>query len=119
LEQAKLHLLDRVNNKPQPPADWSRPVPKVDNGYKKVWAILADFLSSATQQVFDYTRVHSDRSMMESALANVKIDIRTETIKKGSPHTLRLIKTQGAFERNLKDWKVDVALLEKVELYLK
>jgi hypothetical protein len=82
LEQAKLHLQERVNNKPQPSADWSRPIPKVDYGYKKVWAILADFLSSLTQQVSDYARVLSDRSTMESALLNVKIDIRTETIKR-------------------------------------
>ncbi len=51
---------------------------------------------------------------MESAIINVTIDLRTETIRKGSPHTLRLIKTQDAYERELAKWKTDVDLLKKV-----
>ena len=118
LEECKLYLQKSADNKPQPPADWSRPVPNSPS-YKKVWAILADFLSSPTQQVFDYARVQSDRSEMESALLNVTIDLKKETIKKGSPHTLRLTKTQDAYQRDLKKWEVDVALLGRLEDYLK
>ncbi len=52
---------------------------------------------------------------MESAICNATVDLRTETIKKGSPHTLRITKTQAAYERALKEWKRDVALLERLE----
>jgi|GEM_PF-1863166 len=38
-----------------------------------------------------------------------------ETIKKGRPYTLRLIKTQASFERALKDWEEDVALLKQLK----
>jgi hypothetical protein len=54
---------------------------------------------------------------MESEVRSVTIDLRLETIKKGSPHTLRLTKTQDAYERELAKWKIDVGLLEKVERF--
>jgi hypothetical protein len=109
----KADLVFRVDNKPQPPVDWSRLLPESPNHYHKIWAFLTDFLRSPTQQIFDYQKAQNERSEMESALRNVTIDIKTETIKKGSPHTLRLIKTQDAYERDLFKWKADVALLEK------
>jgi hypothetical protein len=114
----KQDLTSRVNNKPAPPADWSRPLPQSSGNYKKVWALLADFLQSPTQQVFDYRKPQAERSEMENAIGNVTIDIKTETIRKGSPHTLRLIKTQDAYERSLANWETDVMLLKKVNDFL-
>ncbi|EHQ24500.1 2OG-Fe(II) oxygenase [Mucilaginibacter paludis] len=109
----KEHLVYRVDHKPQPPADWSRAVPSVSN-YKKQWALLADFLQSPTQQIFDYQRVQAERDLMEDAIRAVTIDLDMETIKKGSPHTLRITKNQNAYEAVLADWKADVALLKQV-----
>ena len=43
--------------------------------------------------------------------------VKTETIRKGSPHTLRIIKTQANYEHQLKNWHKDVALLEKVKTF--
>jgi len=113
MEICKTDLRQRVNNKPQPPADWSRPLPKFSSYYNKAWAILADFIQSPTQQIFDYQKAQAERSEIENAIKNVTIDIKTETIKKGSPHTLRLIKTQDAYQRELAKWEADVALLKK------
>lgn len=113
MEICKTDLRQRVNNKPQPPADWSRPLPKASSYYNKVWAILADFIQSPTQQIFNYQRALGERNEMESAIVNVTIDLKTETIKKGSPHTLRLIKTQDAYQRELAKWEADVVLLNK------
>jgi len=110
----KNNLISRVNDKPQPPADWARPLPNTGN-FKKVWAFLADFIQSPTQQVFDYRQNQSARTEIENAILNVTIDLTTETIKKGSPHTLRLIKTQAAYQRELAKWVTDVGLLKKVE----
>ena len=109
----KNDLNQRVNNKPQPPADWSRPLPKTSPYYNKVWSILADFIQSPIQQVFDYQKVQAERTEMENAINNVTIDLKMETIKKGSPHTLRLIKTQDAYQKELKKWEEDVELLKK------
>ncbi|MEP7145115.1 MAG: 2OG-Fe(II) oxygenase [Ferruginibacter sp.] len=110
----KKDLGHRVDNKPQPPADWSRTVPDT-SGYEKVWKTLAGFLQSPVLYVFDYQKPQAERGEMEHAIRSATIDIKMETIKKGSPHTLRLIKTQGAYERDLAKWKIDVGLLEKAE----
>ncbi|MEC3881019.1 2OG-Fe(II) oxygenase [Parapedobacter sp. 10938] len=107
-------LAARVADKPQPPADWSRDVPTADR-YGRVWALLVGFLQSPTEQLFDYRANQSERSLVETALANVRIDIKTETIRKGSPHTLRLTKTQEAYENALAKWEVDVDLLEQLD----
>lgn len=110
----KEDLVHRVHNKPLPPADWSRTLSKTPANYNKVWAILTGFLQSPTQQVFEYQKAQAERSEMENAIRNVTIDIRMETIKKGSPHTLRLIKTQDAYKRDMAKWETDVVLLKKV-----
>ncbi len=113
LISCRQYLEHSVNNKPQPPTDWSRQVP-VTNGDKKQWQELKEFLESPHQQVFDYRAKQHERSEMEHAISHVVIDLKTETIRKGSPHTLRITKTQAAYHRQMKDWNEDVALLKKI-----
>ncbi|MGS2764034.1 2OG-Fe(II) oxygenase [Sinomicrobium sp. M5D2P9] len=108
------YLQQRVNNKPQPPADWSRPIPDAA-GYSAQWKILKVFLESPDETVFDFRKNQSERNEMESAIKNVVIDLKTETIKKGSPHTLRITKTQDAYDCLMKNWHKDVALLERMK----
>ena len=103
----------RVNNMPQPPADWTREVP-VSTVDKKQWQVLKEFLESPDQQFFDYRAIQHERTEMELAISRVVIDLKKETIRKGSPHTLRITKTMAAYERLMKDWNEDVMLLEKI-----
>lgn len=49
---------------------------------------------------------------MESAIAREKVDLKMETIAKGTPHVLKITKTQAAYERLLKNWQEDMAILE-------
>ena len=107
------HIEHRVNNKPQPPSDWSRQVPET-TGDKKQWQVLKEFLESPHQQVFDYRVNQHERNEMENAISRVTIDLRTETIKMGSPHTLRITKTQAGYNWQMKDWNEDVMLLERI-----
>lgn len=109
----KQYLQERVTDKPQPPADWSRQVP-VTAGDKKQWQLLKAFLESPTDQVFDYRKNQTERNDLENAISHVTIDLKTETIKKGSPHTLRITKTQAAYNREMKSWKEDLVLLNKI-----
>lgn len=111
------YLQRRVLDQPKPPTSWSRPVPKKSGIYSDAWNILADFLKSPTLQVLDYQALQAKRSSMEYAIKSVVIDIKMETIRKGSPHTLRLTKTQNAYQRELAKWKKDVELLKKAELF--
>ncbi len=81
---------------------------------KEIWEILHPFLSSPTQQVFEYRKSEQYRSEMERAIRYQEMDLKMETIKKGTPHTLKITKTQAAYERALKEWKEDVALLKRL-----
>ncbi|MCB0598749.1 MAG: 2OG-Fe(II) oxygenase [Lewinellaceae bacterium] len=106
-------LNDRTAVKPSPPPDWKREVPKTEH-YKNLWEILRPFLSSPTRQVYDYRQNESYRSEMERAIKSVEVDLKMETIKSGRPYTLRLTKTQAAYERKLREWEEDVALLGRL-----
>lgn len=96
-----------------PPIDWKRDVPDTKNDIE-IWHILKPFLESADTQVFEYRKAQLYRSQMESAIARVTIDLKMETIKKSSPHVLKITKTQAAYERALKNWQEDMAILEKI-----
>lgn len=106
-------LQNLVNNKPLPPENWTRAMPETTS-YKKQWHILKEFLASPTEQIFDYKIPQAERTMMENAIRSVTIDLKMETIKKGTPHTLRLTKTQDQYNRELKKWNEDVSLLEEL-----
>ncbi len=110
-------LQARTKVKPTPPPDWKRPTPQSKH-HQHLFDILHPFLSSPTQRVFDYVRNQSERSEMERAINSVDIDLKMETIQKGRPYTLRLTKTQAAYERKLKEWGEDVALLEQLRACL-
>ncbi len=105
-------LQQRVNDKPQPPADWSRALPDTKSDPRQ-WAILASFLQSPDESVFDYRKIQHERSLLENAIKKVTIDLKFETIRKGSPHTLRITKTQASFQRQMQMWNQDVALLQQ------
>ncbi len=111
-------LEDWTAVKPTTPTDWRREVPKAEH-YKNVWETLRPFLESPVETVFHYRQPQAQRSEMESAISNVTIDLSTETIRSGSPHTLRLTKTQDAYQKLLREWKEDVALLERFEAQMR
>jgi len=110
----KRYLQEKADNKPQPPADWRREMPDTRE-HKGQWAILSDFLASPIEQVYYYRAVQAERVYMEVAINSVTIDLKMETIRKGSPHTLKITKTQTAYQQELKEWGEDVALLEQLE----
>jgi hypothetical protein len=106
-------LTKRTAVQPTPPPDWSRPVPNTKHD-RPIWDLLRPFLESPVQQVFEYRKNESYRQEMERAIRRVRIDLATETIRKGSPHTLKLTKTQAAYELALKEWKEDVEILKEL-----
>lgn len=105
-------LSTRVNNKPQAPTNWSRALPQTNNG---TWEMLKDFLLSPVQQVFEYKANKEYRVEVERHISNVTIDLKTQTVRRGSPHTLRITKNQAAYERALKAWEKDVKHLKALK----
>lgn len=76
---------------------------------------MKSFINSPLEDVYEYRKKQVERDQLESLIHNVVIDLKTETIKKGSPHTLRISKTQASYERLLKMWNEDVKLLTKLD----
>ncbi len=105
-----IDLQNRVDAKPYPPSNWTRPIPQTDSD-KDVWKMLTPFLKSPTQQVFDYTKNQSYRDSLSSVIRYAEVDLKMETITRGRPYTLRLTKTQSSYEKQLKEWKEDVTFL--------
>jgi hypothetical protein len=66
-------------------------------------------------KIFDYRKNQNERNEMEKAITHVTIDLKTETIRKGSPHTLRITKTRAAYDRKMKEWNEDLVLLNKID----
>lgn len=114
LHSCRQYLQQLASNEPQPPANWSRSLPDTTDN-KKEWKLLKNFLESPDEKIFDYRKNQNERSALESAIKNAVVDLKTETIRKGSPHTLRITKTLDDYQRQMKDWKADVVLLEKVK----
>lgn len=110
IKKVKYYLENRKINKPQPPADWSRKVPD-SKCFRKEFNILKPFLESPTESVLDFKNLLSERRDMENAIRSVKIDLKFETIRKGSPHTLRITKTQSEYKEKLKEWEMDMTFL--------
>ncbi len=109
------NLLHRVENQPQPPADWTRTVPQ--NVYRadaSKWALLREFMESPIQTTFDYRAIQRDRGDMAGTILRQPVDLSFKTIKKGSPHILRLTKTTTGYDNAMSKWKTDVALMEKI-----
>ena len=107
-------LSRRTKEKPMPLPNWKRSVPNTKDDLE-VWEILKPFLQSTTQQVFEYRANQSYRDEMANAINRLTIDLKMETIRRGSPHTLKLTKTQAAYEKSLEKWKEDVKLLKQLQ----
>lgn len=110
LQSCQQYLKARIHDIPQPPPNWSRPMPVVRGNYKKQWEILQAFMESPEDVVFHYRRKQEERSALENAIRNEIVDLKTETIKTGSPHTLRITKTKAAYHRAMQAWTEDKAL---------
>ena len=53
---------------------------------------------------------------IDASKLRAEVDLKTETIKTGSPHILRIIKTQAAYNKEMKVLEEDLALLNKIML---
>ena len=108
-------LNTRTAVKPTPPANWRREVPKTKQD-RDIWEMLRRFLESPTERIFDYRQNESRRKEVESAISRVTVDLKMETIRSGTPYTLRLTKTQTVYDLALKHWNEDMMLLGQLQV---
>ena len=114
LKICKRDLKIRIDNKPVPPKNWTRDLP-AEFGNKNMLTIISAFILSPTEESFDYRAKENLRNEMESSLVKSKTDVDTQTIRKGSPYTLRLIKNRASYLGLYKKWEEDVEYLKKLE----
>ena len=112
-EFCEASLKERVANKPSPPGDWTRSIPAKDNRYEEL-KLLSAFMASPTARVYEYRENKEYRKQMERIIEHFSLDLTCETIKRGSPHTLKLTKNQNSYEKSMRDWEKDVALLKMI-----
>jgi hypothetical protein len=108
------HLKEWTANEPAPPQNWTRELPQ-SISQKSPLALLKNFMESPVLHIFDYIQREALRKEMEYAIKDNNLDLHTVTIAKGSPHNLRITKTQASYERKLKIWSEDMALLGRLE----
>lgn len=113
LENCEVHYHKITMTKPYPPENWTRQMPTA-NYHSHQWKILKSFIESPIEQIFEYRKPQQERTKLESAIKDVTIDLKTATIKKGSPHTLRITKTQDEFRRTLYNWEQDLIMLDTI-----
>ncbi len=112
-------LEKRVNNEPEPLPDWTREIPPHSSYEAIQWNILRNFMASPTQQTFELRAIKAERGALESAIAsyirNGTVDLKMETITKGSPHTLVITKTQKGYQIATKNWEADCNILHTLK----
>ena len=105
--------IDFLNSlsEPQPPKDYKRPLPK-EALPAKFYQLLVEFFQSPDQLHFDYSFAQKHRDELERALYHADLDIKTETVKRGSPYTLRITKTNKKYKHLHGQWKKDIMHLK-------
>jgi len=101
-----------ISNKPFPPKDWRRALPQ-ENNTGEIWNILMPFLESPTLEKIEYKKAQGYRDEMVNGIRNAHLDLDTETIKRGTPHTLLITKNAATYKKALKKWNEDCELKEQ------
>ncbi len=72
---------------------------------------LAGFMADPAAQSHDFRRAQRDRDMLEGYIQGNFLDLDMTTIRKGSPHTLRVTKNDASYRHALSVRDKDEALL--------
>jgi hypothetical protein len=96
------------------PTDYVRYFPDVAKK-NKLDELLKDFCENPNIYTLDYRKAEQERKEMQSRINHYHLDIITDTIKKGSPYTLRLTKNTNTYNRFMKEFEEDGKMLGKLE----
>jgi len=109
-----LHELRAATAKPiEPPKDWAREA-DLDCTCEDCVA-LGQFLRDPAARVGRFPIRKERRQHLHRQIDHHRCDCTHETERKGSPQTLVCTKTQGSYERRLKQYGIDKKLLAELE----
>ena len=100
------HLAQRIAEPLDPPADFARES-RIDCRCAHCRDLSA-FLADPLRSVWTFKAVQTDRSHVENSIRRHDCDVRHETMRRGSPHSLVCTKTQASFERRVAQRKKDL-----------
>ena len=105
-------LTQRTAKQPESPKNWKRNA-KLDCDCADCQE-LAKFLKDKDAQVHRFPRRKELRQHLHRQIDHHRIDCGHVTERRGRPYTLVCTKTQASFQRELKQYKTDCKLLEKL-----
>ncbi len=108
------HLRGRIAAPLAPPSDWTRDNSTVSCRCPHCTA-LATFLTDPAHETWMFKAVQADRSHVESTIRNSTCDLDTETLRRGSPHTLVCTKNQASYQRRVLQRKKDLEDVARLE----
>jgi hypothetical protein len=101
------HLNTRIAEPLEAPQDWTRPS---GIGCKcQYCADLSKFLADPGRESWTLRAAQQIRTHVEDAIRRASADLDTETLRKGSPHSLIAVKNQGSYKRRVVQRKQDLA----------
>ena len=106
------HLQARIAEPLAPPPDWRR-ASKLGCACEKCTS-LRNFLNDPGQQKWVFRAAQTERSHVETTIANARVDLNTTTLRSGSPHSLVCTKNQASYERRVVQRREDMENLEKL-----
>lgn len=107
------HLETRIAEALEPPRDWARPS---DIGCRcQHCRELSSFLADAAHEDWTLRAAQQVRTHVEDQISRSRADVDTETLRRGSPHSLICRKNQASYERRVVQRKQDLADLAALQ----
>ena len=97
--------------KPKPPADFRRD--SVTGCNCKFCHQLKSFLENATQKKTLISAAERHRGHLEMVINRQSLDVKTKTVRTGTPYSLELTKTKASHETRVQKYRADLKLLEQ------
>ncbi|HUY32790.1 MAG TPA: 2OG-Fe(II) oxygenase [Pirellulales bacterium] len=112
LASVRRELESATASRPVPPTDWARPA-DVACGCRYCTQLKA-LLTDPTSEVGRIPAREEDRQHLIGMIDRHRCDVKHALERKGSPYSLLLTKTNGAFERAVKRFEADRRLLSEL-----
>jgi predicted 2-oxoglutarate/Fe(II)-dependent dioxygenase YbiX len=107
------HLDTRIAQPLEAPRDWTRPSAI---GCKCQHCTgLSEFLADASRETWTLRAAQQVRTHVENEIRRASADADTQTLRKGSPHSLICTKNQASYQRRVAQRKQDLADLAALQ----
>ena len=101
------HLDDRIAEPLEAPQDWTRP--SSIGCQCQHCSELSKFLADPGSKTWALRAGQQIRTHVDNEIRRASANLDTETLRKGSPHTLIAVKNQGSYKRRVAQRKQDLA----------